>query len=251
MARNRGSRSRAGRPRLARLPERLGRPPAGRRGRRGRRPRRTRRTRPRPVAARGPAGDDAHPAAPVERDVPLEDDAGGDPLADQLQQPAAAPRSTRSCSTRGSPHEPTSLTRSVEVSRSQSAASTCSQGTRRPVADVERVAGAATTAPSAARSRPAPSPPRATSTGGLRTPPHAAPTVRSRSLRRCCSRAASSPNIRLYSAGVLDRVGALQPRLQVGDPAQAVSSQQPVDVQRDVGRRPAPSRSAAARRRAR
>ena len=42
----------------------------------------------RPIAPRRPAGDDAHPAPALQRDVPLEYDARRDPFPDQLEQPA-------------------------------------------------------------------------------------------------------------------------------------------------------------------
>ena len=169
------------------------------------------------------------PASAVDGHVPLEDHARGDPLADQLEQAATgSPSVARVLAALLAPL-PTSDTRSTVVvgvpvggldllpwqspgpdglraGSGRRARRGCRRGRRRSV--------------SAPGQDPLPRPDRRRG-GRRRHGPHWSPIASSRSVRRCCSRATSSPNIRLYSAGVLDRVGALQPRLQLGDPAHA------------------------------
>ena len=82
--------------------------------------------------ARGrPAGDHPDARDAPDGDVPLQHHAGGHPLADQLEQPARLLDRELVLARAPPPQVPTSRTRNVAVSWSQSAASTCSQGTRR------------------------------------------------------------------------------------------------------------------------
>ena len=147
---------------------------------------------------RGAPGDHPHPAVALDGHVPLEHDGRGDPLADQLEEAARLGQAS-SYVGRGSPQVPTSLTRSVSESRSQSAARPAS---RAPGAVAGRAGRAPPGCPRPRRpTRPGQHPlPAATRRKGRPPPPHCVPTMRSRSLRRCSSSAASSPNIRLYDA---------------------------------------------------
>ena len=61
--------------------------------------------------------------------MPLEHDAGRDTLANQLEEPPGS-ASPKVWTTFALPQEPTRETRNTASSRSQSAASTCSHGTR-------------------------------------------------------------------------------------------------------------------------
>ena len=182
--------------------------PLGRRDHRGRRPRRTRRAtaasgRPR----RSPSG--YHPD-PASTGRPAH---GG--RAGRSRSPAHAPagagrrpwrrRGWSGCGSAGAhPSVPTSTHEEASPRRCPSRPP--GPAPRAPAARGGRARRACRRAhpPSVTGARRAAAPcvhlDREDASGGLQDP-HESPKARSRSWRRCCSRAVSSPNIRLYSVG--------------------------------------------------
>ncbi|GAA3673288.1 hypothetical protein GCM10022237_36190 [Nocardioides ginsengisoli] len=131
--------------------------------------------------------------------MPLDDDARGDPLADQLEQPTGVVEVERVHRRR--------LAEAADLDHVQGLGVEVPVGARNllprdPLGQVERVAGAAdeVLAGRVADRRPGEQAlPRADGKlRPVRDEPHAPPpTIFSRSMRRCCSSAASSPNILL------------------------------------------------------
>src|SRR4051794_19155409 len=161
------------------------------------------------VAPRGPAGDHPQPAATADRHVPLQHDARGDPLAHELEQqprlvegegvlgPLLAPAPDLADVQHGGLVVPLG---SLDVlPRDADGLGELEAAAAEGAEDVQRVAGAADVALVGGRVGEQALPPLHPDRRALAAPPHCAFTVRSRSVRRCCSSAASSPNMRLYS----------------------------------------------------
>ena len=147
---------------------------------------------------------------------------------------------TSSWTGRGSPQLPTSMTRSRSPSRSHSAAWTCSHGMR-DAGDVEGVAGAADPA-RRPRAGPGQQPlaRRDRQVGAASRPPHHDTVLTTTPSCGAQGEVAQLATVLLQRdelaehpvvlGGVLDRVGALQSRLHLGDPALSRQLLEPVDV---------------------